>query len=74
MKYVSLITILLLFISLYLLKCKLNEVRNERDVLSDAIRNYADNNANSDIMNTANFYLECINKDTTNLNNWAYAY
>ena len=74
MKYVSLITICLLFVSLYLLKCKLNEVRQERDVLSNAIRNYADNNANSDIMNTANFYLECINKDTTNLNNWAYAY
>ena len=74
MKYVSLITICLLFVSLYLLECKLNEVRQERNILSDTIRNYADNNANSDIMNTANFYLECINKDTTNLNNWAYAY
>ena len=74
MKYISLITICLLFISLGLMYAKLNKVRNERDVLSDAIRNYADNNANSDIMNTANFYLEFINKDTTNLNNWAYAY
>lgn len=74
MKYVNLITICLLFVSLGLMYAKLNEVRNERDVLSDAIRNYADNNANSDLMNTANFYLECINKDTTNLNNWAYAY
>ena len=74
MKYVNLLTICLLFISLGLMYAKLNEVRNERDILSDAIRNYADNNANSDIMNTANFYLEVIEKDTTNLNNWAYAY
>ena len=44
--------------------------RDERDLLSDAIRNYKDNNPNSDIMDYVYNYVG----DSICLDNWVYAY
>lgn len=49
-------------------------IQKERNLLSDAIKNCADEYPESDIIRITNDYLDIINKDTLCLDNWVYCY
>lgn len=60
----------------YSTKQELEEVKVQRDLLSDAIRSYDDQDDKEDIsiMETTQYFLETEGYCIHNLNNWVYCY
>lgn len=60
----------------YNVKTELEEVKLQRDLLSDAIRSYDDQDDKEDIsiMETTQYFLETEGYCIHDLNNWVYCY
>ena len=72
-KYALILVLVISAIGNFVALCQRDVARNERDVLSDAIRNHVDN-GDTTLMDDVEYYLNVINKDTNRLSNWVYCY
>lgn len=68
----AIIAIVNVFIAV-ILADKVIEIQDQRDILSDVIRCYADTK-NISIIDMSQSFLVDIGCDTNNLNNWSYEY
>lgn len=56
------------------LEYKILYIEDQRDLLSDAIRNYNDNQDNNEIINYVTYYLDIRKCNLDSLYSWTYCY